>query len=153
MRSLSPQVEERLRAHGWTGERRDVSKVISALQGLGFGAAASVEEVLSLVDGYEFPGRSHVLSCHAVETACRIDAEDVAYLPGLLSVPLCPLAYGGSLLYFAAQDGRFLALDDNWIVVYPFNDINDTLLFALFDEYSNTAARRLRPEECPPGYE
>jgi hypothetical protein len=153
MRSLSLRVMERLRAHGWTGLRRDVSKVLSALQGLGFDAAASVEEVLSLFDGYEFPGRSHVLRCHAVETASRIDAEDIAYLPGLLTVPLCPFAHGGSLLFFAAEDGRFLALDDNWIVAYPFENIDDVLLFALFDEYSNTAARRLRPDECPPGYE
>jgi hypothetical protein len=154
---VSPIVATRLRAAGWTPERRvDVTEAVALLTNDGFVCLPLAEKILEQFAGlkWDMIPDADILSWleFDMKTALHwVRAKDVPYIEQLADAKVTPVAGAEGSILFVLDSDEVMLLNDQWmryLVWEGFSEFLETV-FNLNAE-TDWDDHDIRPEQMPP---
>jgi SUKH-3 immunity protein len=116
---ISEDAKVLLRSAGWhDGRHVGTADIVSFLRTCGFQIFLLAIDFLEEFHGINLPrlnGPLSFLKFDVFSAASWVEEEDLPYIGGLVSEPLCIIGHGGGVLVFITHSGRMLLLDDQWM--------------------------------------
>ncbi|WP_164000769.1 SUKH-3 domain-containing protein [Pyxidicoccus caerfyrddinensis] len=143
-----------LREAGWAPER-DVpaEEARAALSRAGITLHPAAERVLRSLGGLTLRTQElRSLQFDALNALNQMDEELLPYVRRYFTESACPVAFGNDMIFFMSEDGRWMALHDQWLVYYLLPGLDAVLRFSLFVENELGQMTSLEGDMVPPGY-
>ncbi|MBZ4401749.1 SUKH-3 domain-containing protein [Myxococcus sp. AS-1-15] len=143
-----------LRAAGWTPERDvPVDDARTALSRVGITIHPAAERVLRSFSGLTLYSKDkRQLRFDAEYALDQMEADLLPYVRRCFTEAACPVALGNDAIYFVSEDGRWMALHDQWTVYYLLPGLDAVLRFALFLQYEPGQMTGIEGDMVPPGF-
>nr|WP_255666339.1 SUKH-3 domain-containing protein [Myxococcus sp. AS-1-15] len=143
-----------LRAAGWTPERNvPVGDARAALLREGVTIHPVAERVLRSLGGLTLRSKDErTLRFNAEYALDQMEVDLLPYVRRYFTESACPVSFGDDAIYFVSEDGRWMALSNQWLVYYILPGLDSVLRFSLFGEYELGQMTDIEGDMVPPGY-
>ncbi|XSF17121.1 SUKH-3 domain-containing protein [Myxococcus faecalis] len=143
-----------LRAAGWTPERDvPVDDARTALSRVGITIHPAAERVLRSLSGLTLYSKDKRRLRFDAEFALdQMEVEFLPYVRRFFTESVCPIAFGIDMIYFVSEDGKWMALHDQWTVYCLLPGLDSVLRFSLFLEDGPGQMIGIVGDMVPPGY-